>query len=370
MLREIEEKNRAEEERVKAAITIQCYYRMYFAKELLKFRKYRRDKNAAIKLVKFQARVRGVLARKAFKEASKREQPKMPPRGHQDAKTHPQFLVPAASPTKAHRTDDEHFVPSSRSCGRKDVKTLAGNYHEDCGSVPVQTLWLPCHRSLLYGVGFGDDPRRNSTNVQRLRASQISKIVLVGVRYTPHHLFVRKRQFCEWVCARINTLRGVARCRKIKEYDHVSFLDERKSRASVLTSAIKKKNVVVGNDEDEVNDEDAMILNELRASAEQCKKPREKIERSVGVFKKTQPSIWKYAQTPKKKKRLGLASASTASYPSANVVAAKSLAAKKPISIGRIDEVANVEEKIVSIASPPVRHSPRLLELKRKRWRK
>ena len=36
------------------------------------------------------------------------------------------------------------------------------------------------------------------------------------------------------------------------------------NRANVLSSAIKKKNAVVENDEDDLNDEDAIILNELR----------------------------------------------------------------------------------------------------------
>ena len=108
ILREIEEKNRAEEERVKAAITIQCYYRMYFAKELLKFRiveiKTRRLNWSSSR------RASRCFSAQSFQRGVEREQPKMPPRGHQDAKTHPRFLVPAASPTKAHRTDDEHFV--------------------------------------------------------------------------------------------------------------------------------------------------------------------------------------------------------------------------------------------------------------------
>jgi len=58
---------------------------------------------------------------------------------------------------------------------------------------------------------------------------------------------------------------------------------------------------------------------------------RGKIERSVGVFKRRATVDLEVCANAKEeeKKRLGLASASTASYPSANVVAAKSLAAKE-----------------------------------------
>ena len=120
-------------ERVKAAITIQCYYRMYFAKELLKFRKYRRDKNAAIKLVKFQARVRGVLARKAFKEASKENNRKCHLAAIRMQRHIRGFLYRQHHLRKHIERTMNTLFKSSRSCGRKDVKTLAGNYAKIAG---------------------------------------------------------------------------------------------------------------------------------------------------------------------------------------------------------------------------------------------
>ena len=157
--------------------------------------------------------------------------------------------------------------------------------------------------------------------------------------------------------------RDVARCRKIKDTAmYLSLTNE--NRANVLSSAIKKKNVVVENDEDDVNDEDAIILNELRASAGQCKRHAERLDVVLECLRDAQPSIWEYAQTPKKMKRSVwgelLQTPPQMSSPQKTSPKKSTTNMKSPTS-------KKVAKKMVSIASPPVRHSPRLLELKKKK---
>jgi hypothetical protein len=140
------------------------------------------------------------------------------------------------------------------------------------------------------------------------------------------------------------------------------------NRANVLASAIKRKNAVVGNDEDEVNDEDKIILNELRASAEQCRKHADKLNVVLECLRDAQPSIWEYAQTPKKKKRsVWDAQQQDQRQPSFPQMSSPQKASpqKKP-SVAHAKSPTS-KKKIVSIASPAVRQSPRLLELKEKK---
>jgi hypothetical protein len=370
MLREIEEKNRVEEERVKAAITIQCYYRMYFAKELLKFRKYRRDKNAAIKLVKFQARVRGVLARKAFKEASKENNRKCHLAAIRMQRHIRGFLYRQHHLRKHIERTMNTLFKSSRSCGRKDVKTLAGNYAkiaEVCqsklfGYLAIEACYLRCPDSVTILVETLQMCRDYESE------SDLENPFLLACDILHTICSYENAKFCESIMRSHQYARDVARCRKIKDTTmYLSLTNE--NRANVLTSAIKKKNVVVGNDEDEVNDEDAMILNELRASAEQCKKHAERLNGVLECLRDAQPSIWKYAQTPKKKRRSVWDShqhQQQATLPQTSSPQ-KASPQKKPISIGHVMKSPTSKKKIVSIASPPVRHSPRLLELKEKK---
>tara|TARA_B110000483_G_C18121563_1_gene513819 strand:+ start:68 stop:1189 length:1122 start_codon:yes stop_codon:yes gene_type:complete len=370
MLREIEEKNRAEEERIKAAITIQCYYRMYFAKELLKFRKYRRDKNAAIKLVKFQARVRGVLARKAFKEASKENNRKCHLAAIRMQRHIRGFLYRQHHLRKHIERTMNTLFKSSRSCGHKDVKTLAGNYAkiaEVCesklfGSLAIEACYLRCPDSVTILVETLQMCRDYESE------SDLENPFLLACDILHTICSYENAKFCESIMRSHQYARDVARCRKIKDTTmYLSLTNE--NRANMLTSAIKKKNVVVGNDEDEVNDEDAMILNELRASAEQCKKHAERLNGVLECLRDAQPSIWKYAQTPKKKRRSVWDShqhQQQATLPQTSSPQ-KASPQKKPISIGHVMKSPTSKKKIVSIASPPVRHSPRLLELKEKR---
>jgi len=140
------------------------------------------------------------------------------------------------------------------------------------------------------------------------------------------------------------------------------------NRANVLASAIKRKNAVVGNDEDEVNDEDKIILNELRASAEQCRKHADKLNVVLECLRDAQPSIWEYAQTPKKKKKsVWDAQQQEQRQPSFPQMSSPQKASpqKKP-SVAHAKSPTS-KKKIVSIASPAVRQSPRLLELKEKK---
>jgi len=140
------------------------------------------------------------------------------------------------------------------------------------------------------------------------------------------------------------------------------------NRANVLASAIKRKNAVVGNDEDEVNDEDKIILNELRASAEQCRKHADKLNVVLECLRDAQPSIWEYAQTPKKKKKsVWDAQQQEQRQPSFPQMSSPQKASpqKKP-SVAHAKSPTS-KKKIVSIASPAVRQSPRLLELNEKK---
>jgi len=137
----------------------------------------------------------------------------------------------------------------------------------------------------------------------------------------------------------------------------------------VLASAIKRKNAVVGNDEDEVNDEDKIILNELRASAEQCRKHADKLNVVLECLRDAQPSIWEYAQTPKKKKRSvwDVQQQQEQRQPSFPQISSPQKASpQKNPSVAHAKSPTS-KKKIVSIASPAVRQSPRLLELREKK---
>ena len=175
-------------------------------------------------------------------------------------------------------------------------------------------------------------------------------------------------KFCESIMRSHQYSRDVARCRKIKDTTiYLSLTNE--NRANVLSSAIKKKNAVVENDEDDLNDEDAIILNELRASAGQCKRHAERLDVVLECLRDAQPSIWEYAQTPKKMKAFGagviiiITSCQTPSQMSSP----QKTSPKKSTTNMKSPTSKKVAKKMVSIASPPVRQSPRLLELKKKR---
>ena len=144
------------------------------------------------------------------------------------------------------------------------------------------------------------------------------------------------------------------------------------NRANVLASAIKRKNTVVGNDEDEVNDEDKIILNELRASSEQCRKHADKLNVVLECLRDAQPSIWEYAQTPKKKKRSVWDAQQQQQQQEQRQPSFPQMSSPQKASPQKKPSVAHAKsptskKKIVSIASPAVRQSPRLLELKEKK---
>lgn len=368
-LKEIDERNRKEEERVKAAIMIQSCYRMYFAKELLKFRKYRRDKNAAIKLVKFQARVRGVLARKAFAAAQREKDEKY----HLAAMTmqrHVRGFLHRRRLRKHNERRMNALFKSSRACGRKDVKTLIANYASIAkicrsklfGHFAIEDCYLRCPDSVTILVETLQMCRDYES------ASDLENPFLLACDILHSICVYKNAKFCESIMRSHQYSRDVARCRKIKDTTmYLSLTNE--NRANVLASAIKRKNAVVGNDEDEVNDEDKIILNELRASAEQCRKHADKLNVVLECLRDAQPSIWEYAQTPKKKKRSvwDVQQQQEQRQPSFPQMSSPQKASpQKNPSVAHAKSPTS-KKKIVSIASPAVRQSPRLLELREKK---
>ena len=333
------EMNRAKERRVEAAITIQSCYRMHIAKDYLRLLKYRRDKDefAAITM---QRHVRGFLFRHHLRKHNEREMTAL--------------------------------FKSSRTCGRKDVKTLIANYckiAEMCrsklfGRSAIEDCYLRCPDSFTILVEtlqmYRDYESTSDIENPFLLACDILHIICLH----------ENSKFCESIMRSHQYSRDVARCRKIKDTTmYLSLTNE--NRANVLSSAIKKKNAVVENDEDDLNDEDAIILNELRASAGQCKRHAERLDVVLECLRDAQPSIWEYAQTPKKMKRSVwgeryhhhhqlLQTPSQMSSPQKTSPKKSTTNMKSPTS-------KKVAKKMVSIASPPVRQSPRLLELKKKK---